>query len=83
MANYNRCRGPNCRNLIEEPFAHCCLDCVADEKRAREARKRPAPKSRPTLSMTQAHQMAAEATSSTYAETVARNDAMRDARNQA
>jgi hypothetical protein len=30
---WNWCRGPNCRNMIETPFAHCSLDCERAEKR--------------------------------------------------
>lgn len=54
---WNRCRGPGCRNLIEIPFAHCCLACEGAEKRDLEARKRPRPKAPPTLSVTEAHQV--------------------------
>jgi hypothetical protein len=83
MANYNWCRNPDCGNMIEMPYACCCLDCERAAERADESRKRPAPTSKPTLSVTQARQVMADETASTYAQTCAKNQAARDARNQA
>jgi hypothetical protein len=83
MANWNWCRGPGCKNtLVEMPFAHCSLACERAEERDLEARKRPGPKAQSTLSMMQAHQIMADETASNYAQTCARNQAVRDARNQ-
>lgn len=74
-SRFNWCRGPNCKNLIETPYAHCCLDCERAEQRAIEARKPRPPVRRPSLSVTEAFQVYAEASASTYAETAARNRA--------
>lgn len=69
--------------MIEEPFTCCSLDCERAAEREKEARKRPAPTSKPTLSMTEAHQVMADESASNYAQTCAKNQAVRDARNQA
>lgn len=79
---WNWCQGPGCEHtLVEMPYRHCSLDCERAEAAEKEARKRPAPKAR-RLSVTEAHQQMADESSATYAETCARNQAVRDARRQ-
>jgi hypothetical protein len=75
-SRFNWCRGPGCHNLIETPWAHCCLDCERAEKRALEAGK-PRMPVRQGLSITEGFQLYADAAAATYAQSAAANQARR------
>jgi hypothetical protein len=79
-ADWPRPCGAGCGDWVLFPLLHCSNAC----ERKDEARKqRPAPTSKPTLSVTHARQVMADESASNYAKTCAKNQAVRDARNQA
>jgi hypothetical protein len=76
-ADWPRPCGAGCGEWVLYPLSHCSNAC---ERKDEARQRRPTPT--PTLTLVHARQLMAAETASNYEKTCARNQAVRDARNQ-